>query len=92
MARLFQGDHPGSIAGYIGLINFSWGYWERSSPMFELSNDELEKYTEGNELPCARFPDQDPNSSETTLVVMKDGGMQDGLNTWLMELFRNMGD
>lgn len=55
-------------------VERSWGFWEKSSPEFDLDENELEAYTGGNPLPVARLPNKDPNSNESTLMNM---GMDD---------------
>lgn len=63
------------MRGYVGTyvdVRESWGFWEKSSPMFELSDEELEEYTEGEALPVGRLPDKDPRSNATTLMPLSD--------------------
>jgi len=89
MDDLFSSMTNGRMLGYVGTyvdVHHSWGFWEKSNPMFELSDEELEDYTEGNELPVGRLPDKDPDSSATTLMPMADeDSAMEPLMTWFDE-------
>lgn len=54
------------------IVDSSWGFSEKNNPQFELTAEELEEYTESNELRVTRLPNKDPESSNTTLMVMED--------------------
>lgn len=66
-----NGQYYGIIQHWEHVYN-SWGFWEKNNPEFELTDEELEEYTEGNELPIARLPNRDPESSDSTLMIMSD--------------------